>query len=59
MAITSTMVSVWSFAALQLYSPLVRALTAAGLFWFYGGVSVLAAIFCLTCVAETKDKAIG
>ncbi|XP_037780632.1 facilitated trehalose transporter Tret1-like isoform X2 [Penaeus monodon] len=59
MAITSTMVSVWSFAALQLYSPLLRSLTAAGLFWFYGGMSVIAAVFCLTCVAETKNKAIG
>ncbi|XP_042885463.1 facilitated trehalose transporter Tret1-like isoform X2 [Penaeus japonicus] len=59
MAITSTMVSVWNFSALQLYSPLLRALTAAGLFWFYGGVSLVGAIFCLTCVAETKNKAIG
>nr|XP_027216365.1 facilitated trehalose transporter Tret1-like [Penaeus vannamei] len=51
--------SLFNFAALQLFSPMLDALSQAGLYWAYGAVSFLGVLFCLVCVKETKGKSVG
>ncbi|KAK8747428.1 hypothetical protein OTU49_016809, partial [Cherax quadricarinatus] len=51
--------SVINFAALQLFTPMQVTLTIAGLYWFYAGVSVFGIVFTLTCVRETKGRAVA
>ncbi|XP_064118415.1 facilitated trehalose transporter Tret1-like isoform X2 [Macrobrachium nipponense] len=51
--------TIFAFVTLQLYSPMQEFLTQAGLYWFYAGSSVVATVFTLALVTETKDKPIG
>ncbi|XP_068247501.1 facilitated trehalose transporter Tret1-like [Palaemon carinicauda] len=51
--------TIFSFMTLQLYSPMQDFLTQAGLYWFFAGTSIVATIFTLVFVAETKDMPTG
>ncbi|KAK4316884.1 hypothetical protein Pmani_011991 [Petrolisthes manimaculis] len=49
----------FTFMVLQLYSYMKETLTQAGLYWFYAFISVLAVLFTLAFVKETKGKVAG
>lgn len=51
--------TVFSFFALQMYSPMLEFMTQAGLYWFYGTVSIVGTVFSLVAVMETKGMAVG
>lgn len=51
--------SLFNFAALQLFSIMLDALTQAGLYWVYGAVSLIGVIFCMVFVTETKGISVG
>ncbi|XP_042886551.1 facilitated trehalose transporter Tret1-like isoform X2 [Penaeus japonicus] len=57
MCITSG--TIFAIGALQLYSPMIAFLTQPGLYWFYGGTSVVATFFSLVAVTETKAQPVG
>ncbi|XP_053639558.2 facilitated trehalose transporter Tret1 [Cherax quadricarinatus] len=48
-----------TFITLQLYTPMQAAFTQAGLYWFYGAISVAGVVFCFFAVTETKGKSVG
>ncbi|ROT66545.1 putative facilitated trehalose transporter Tret1-2-like [Penaeus vannamei] len=51
--------TIFAIGALQLYSPMIALLTQPGLYWFYGGTSVVATVFSLVAVTETKAQPVG
>lgn len=51
--------TIFAIGALQLYSPMIALLTQPGLYWFYGGTSVVATLFSLVAVTETKAQPVG
>ncbi|KAK7068322.1 hypothetical protein SK128_016641 [Halocaridina rubra] len=51
--------TVFSFLALQMYSPMQETLTQAGLYWLYAATSIIGVFFSFVAVTETKGMIVG
>ena len=58
-AIATTFNWTLAFIVTKFFSDLVAAISEAGSFWVFGGITGLTFLFCLLFVPETKGKSLG
>ena len=55
----SAIATTFAFIVTKFFSDLVAAISEAGSFWVFGGITGLTFLFCLLFVPETKGKSLG
>ncbi|XP_066980094.1 facilitated trehalose transporter Tret1-like [Macrobrachium rosenbergii] len=59
MGLCNAVGNLFSFASLQIYSPMQTLLTPAGLYWSYASFATIGIVYTFFIVTETKGKNIG
>ncbi|CAG0922739.1 unnamed protein product [Notodromas monacha] len=58
-AVTSILNNFLTFVVIQYYYTMKHNLTEAGLFWLYGGVCLVAGVYCIVFLPETSGKSLA